>query len=64
MEIQPDSPPDLQRLLERESEIRQAMRCPGGIRITVERELHAIREQLQKFPTAARASAPAHAPRS
>jgi hypothetical protein len=46
--------PDLQRLLKRESEIQHAMRRPGGIRITVERELHAIREQLKKFSAAAR----------
>jgi len=45
--------PELRRLLERQGEIRQAMRQPGGIRITVERELFAIREQLKKFPTAA-----------
>jgi hypothetical protein len=43
---------ELRRLLERQGEIRQAMRQPGGIRITVERELFAIREQLKKFPTA------------
>jgi hypothetical protein len=41
---------ELQRLLERQGEIRQAMRRPGGIRITVERELFAIREQLKKYP--------------
>lgn len=55
METQPNTPPDLQRLLERESEIQHAMRRPGGIRITVERELHAIREQLKRFPAATRA---------
>jgi hypothetical protein len=42
--------PELQRLLQRHSEIQRAMRRPGGIRITVERELHAIREQLKIFP--------------
>jgi hypothetical protein len=31
------------------------MRQPGGIRITVERELFAILEQLKKFPTASQA---------
>lgn len=50
MESQLDSQPDLQRLLARQSEIQRAMRRPGGIRITVERELHAIREQLKQFP--------------
>jgi hypothetical protein len=48
-----ESHSELRRLLERQGEIRQAMRRPGGIRITVERELFAIREQLKKFPTAA-----------
>jgi hypothetical protein len=42
--------PDLQRLLERQREIQRAMRRPGGIRITVERELQRIREQLKNFP--------------
>lgn len=41
---------DLQRLLQRQGEIQRAMRRPGGIRITVERELHRIREQLKNFP--------------
>ncbi len=47
-----DAQPDLQRLLQRQGEIQRAMRQPGGIRITVERELLAIREQLKKFPPA------------
>jgi hypothetical protein len=42
---------DLQRLLKRQSEIRDAMRRPGGIRITLERELVAIQEQLKHLPT-------------
>jgi hypothetical protein len=42
--------PELQRLLQRHGEIQRAMRRPGGIRITVERELYAIREQLKNFP--------------
>jgi hypothetical protein len=49
MELQPD----LQRLLERQGEIQRAMRRPGGIRITVERELQRIREQLKNFPSRA-----------
>ena len=57
MESPLDSPPDLQRLLARQSEIQRAMRRPGGIRITVERELHAIREQLKQFPPALHAQA-------
>ena len=40
---------ELRRLLERQGEIRRAMRQPGGIRITVERELLAIGEQLEKY---------------
>jgi hypothetical protein len=45
---------ELQQLLEREVEIREAMRRPGGIRITVERELFAIGEKLKKYPAAQR----------
>jgi hypothetical protein len=64
MESQLDSRPDLQRLLARQSEIQRAMRRPGGIRITVERELHAIREQLKEFAGAGGAGARTpHAPR-
>jgi len=44
---------ELQQLLERQGEIRAAMRRPGGIRITVERELFAIGEKLKKFPGSA-----------
>ena len=43
-----DSPSELQILLRRQTEIQDAMRRPGGIRITVERELYAIREQLRR----------------
>jgi hypothetical protein len=46
MEVQSD----LQRLLQRQVEIQRAMRRAGGIRITVERELQRIREQLKNFP--------------
>ncbi len=53
MDGQLDTQPDLQRLLRRQGEIQRAMRCPGGIRITVERELYAIREQLKKYSPAA-----------
>ena len=44
-----NSPSELQNLLRRETEIQDAMRRPGGIRITVERELYAIREQLRRY---------------
>lgn len=57
MESQLDSQADLQRLLARQNEIQHAMRRPGGIRITVERELYAIREQLKKFSTALQSQA-------
>ena len=43
---------ELRRLLDRQGEIRRAMRQPGGIRITVERELLAIGEQLKKYSAA------------
>ena len=43
---------DVQQLLRRHREIRQAMRRPGGVRILEERELYAIREQLKGIPSA------------
>jgi hypothetical protein len=43
---------DVQQLLRRHREIRQAMRKPGGVRILEERELYAISEQLKSHPTA------------
>ena len=42
-------------LLKRQTEIENAMKNPGGIRITEEQELHFIRQQLQQFPEAMRA---------
>jgi len=51
VDMEPQS--ELRRLLQRQGEIRQAMRQPGGIRITVERELFAIREQLKKYTSPA-----------
>jgi hypothetical protein len=59
--------PQLQRLLQRHGEIQRAMRRPGGIRITVERELYAIREELKNFPgalQALQAQSPPVAPRA
>jgi hypothetical protein len=47
-----ESRADVQRLLRRHREIRQAMRQPGGVRIIEERELYAIREQLMSIPAA------------
>jgi hypothetical protein len=43
---------ELQRLLRRQREIRNAMRQPGGVRVTVERELYTILERLKEFPAA------------
>jgi hypothetical protein len=42
---------DVQQLVRRHREIRQAMRRPGGVRILEERELYAIREQLKGIPS-------------
>jgi hypothetical protein len=43
------------RLLRRQSELEEAMRRHGGIRVTEEREIYALREQLKNFPAAVRA---------
>jgi hypothetical protein len=43
---------ELQRLLRRHREIRHAMRQPGGVRVTMERELHVIVDRLKDFPAA------------
>ncbi|HEY3730417.1 MAG TPA: hypothetical protein VGL28_04070 [Steroidobacteraceae bacterium] len=54
MELQPY---ELQRLLRRHNEIRRAMRQPGGVRVTMERELNEIDQRLKtlwqqrKLPT-------------
>ncbi len=45
------------QLLRRIVELENAMRLPGGIRVTEERELFAIRERLKDFPAAVRAIA-------
>ena len=39
-------------LLKRQSELENAMRRPGGIRVTEERELYRLREALSQFPAA------------
>jgi hypothetical protein len=46
---------EMQQLLHRHREIRHAMRQPGGVRVTMERELYAIAERLKAFPAAQRA---------
>jgi hypothetical protein len=43
------------RLLRRQSELEEAMRRPGGIRVTEERELYQLKDSLQKYPAAVRA---------
>ena len=43
------------RLLRRQSELEDAVRRPGGIRVVEECEIYALREQLQHCPAAVRA---------
>jgi hypothetical protein len=40
------------RLIKRQAELENAMRRPGGIRITEERELFQLRHDLARFPAA------------
>jgi hypothetical protein len=39
-------------LLKRQAELESALRQPGGIRVTEEREIYALRERLQRYPQA------------
>jgi hypothetical protein len=39
-------------LLKRQAELESGLRHAGGIRITEERELYALRERLQRYPQA------------
>jgi hypothetical protein len=39
-------------LLKRQSELERGLRQAGGIRVTEERELYAVRERLQRYPQA------------
>lgn len=50
---------EVRRLLQRQGEIQRAMRRPGGIRITVERELYQIRERLRNIPAGLQSLPPA-----
>jgi len=43
------------RLLRRQAELEIAMRKPGGIRVTEERELYQLQAHLAKIPAATRA---------
>ena len=40
------------RLIKRQAELEITMRQPGGIRVTEEREIYALRERLQRYPQA------------
>ena len=37
-------------MLKRQAQLETGLRQAGGIRITEERELHALRERLQRYP--------------
>jgi len=39
-------------LLKRQAELENGLRQPGGIRVTEEREIYALRERLQRHPQA------------
>jgi hypothetical protein len=39
-------------LSKRQAELETGLRQPGGIRVTEERELNALRERLQRYPQA------------
>jgi hypothetical protein len=43
------------RLLRRQAELEIAMRKPGGIRVTEERELYQLQAHLARIPAATRA---------
>ena len=39
-------------LLKRQAELEAGLRQPGGIRVTEEREIYALRARLQRYPQA------------
>jgi hypothetical protein len=47
------------RLIKRQTELENAMRRPGGIRVTEERELYQLRYALTQYPAAVTAIAEA-----
>jgi hypothetical protein len=47
-----EPPDETLRLIRRQAELEIAMRRPGGIRITEERELFQLRDALAQFPGA------------
>jgi hypothetical protein len=42
-------------LLKRQAELENGLRQPGGLRVTSERELYALRKRLQRYPEAVNA---------
>jgi len=38
--------------LKRQAELEEGLRQPGGIRVTAEGEIYALRERLQRYPQA------------
>jgi hypothetical protein len=42
-------------LLKRQAELENGLRQPGGLRVTSERELYALRERLKRYPEAVNA---------
>jgi len=42
-------------LLKRQAELENRLRQPGGLRVTSESELYALRERLQRYPEAVNA---------
>ena len=42
-------------LLKRQAELESGLRQPGGLRVTSEHELYALRERLQRYPEAVNA---------
>lgn len=43
------------QLLKRQAEIEKGLQQPGGVRVTEERDLYALRERLQQYPQAVNA---------
>jgi hypothetical protein len=39
-------------LMKRQAELEEGLRQPGGIRVTEEGEIYALRERLQRYPQA------------
>lgn len=39
-------------MMRRQTELENGLRQPGGIRVTEERELYALRQRLQRYPEA------------